>query len=994
MESKSTPSTKPATKKTCAIKRCRIYRWLRLKLFACLQKLSACLQKLWQSRPHPLTFIQRQWHTISLVILYIFFRPTFETHIAPLFSQFDPSFISTCFWYGIIIVGIVYTIILIRRKYVLSEKVLLWALVILLGWWYYRFKGIPNYEVTKIPAEWTPQYISNIDLLYIDLLLVIGGCIIVVQVFSWARPLGSYLYRPWKRKQANRDAGIEGYIVDYPITAEDEDRLGRSKKAFDLAKKIFHTDTSKAAFTLGLTAPWGAGKTSFMLAMQQYLRDNHCSEIILIEFNPWMYRKAPNLTQIFFEELSRALAPYSSALASGFMQYVDYILSKENNTWIQLGARLLPQGFKAKSTSEQYEFLNKEIGKLGKKIIIFIDDVDRLDSEELTELFCLVRNISPFRNMSYILAYDKKYVTTQLKNKFDKDTDRYMEKILQEEYPLAKITPKQLEDALMALLEKHSQGYPHLKEDIQKSGIQIEQHLPTLRAIKRIYNVLLSTPQDLRERIAHFDWFVIELIRIQYPLLFDFLKTKYTQAFLVWGDRRVVMKLEGEERNALLSEDTIEGEVVDFTQYLHKNKEELGIENPNHILELMKKIWGKDRSNVIPQINDWECIGRYFYRTMREGEFDIAQLHQYLSLPFTDGQQHPMKKIIPYVDGIHKSSYWKRFCSIIHEIDLKQEQTVNMLYLYFYILSLEKVQPLFSPECDKWITSLREQEGEREREILENIFAYPDIWKGVLLYISSILNRAEEVRIPFSSDELEVIKEKLFLEYMQDDTSIDPIDCYRLWFKCQTYLRIEPDGNHSWQIDPVTSSPKMNTRMREIIEKNIVQLIPYFVQKSLINPPVERMYRLLLPYPIWTLAREEETNEIKYFPKFISELDASSSKWDESSSNTIKEFQEFLDKWLGYIDILEIYLTSTRDNALYSNLTQMDQYYITELRKQPESLQLLENNPKKFFQLLRRRSTEYELGFIHFDFKSITPQDIQQVSLAEASPRESTSIEL
>lgn len=987
MESKSTPSTKPATKKTCAIKRCRIYRWLRLKL-------SACLQKLWQSRPHPLTFIQRQWHTISLVILYIFFRPTFETHIAPLFSQFDPSFISTCFWYGIIIVGIVYTIILIRRKYVLSEKVLLWALVILLGWWYYRFKGIPNYEVTKIPAEWTPQYISNIDLLYIDLLLVIGGCIIVVQVFSWARPLGSYLYRPWKRKQANRDAGIEGYIVDYPITAEDEDRLGRSKKAFDLAKKIFHTDTSKAAFTLGLTAPWGAGKTSFMLAMQQYLRDNHCSEIILIEFNPWMYRKAPNLTQIFFEELSRALAPYSSALASGFMQYVDYILSKENNTWIQLGARLLPQGFKAKSTSEQYEFLNKEIGKLGKKIIIFIDDVDRLDSEELTELFCLVRNISPFRNMSYILAYDKKYVTTQLKNKFDKDTDRYMEKILQEEYPLAKITPKQLEDALMALLEKHSQGYPHLKEDIQKSGIQIEQHLPTLRAIKRIYNVLLSTPQDLRERIAHFDWFVIELIRIQYPLLFDFLKTKYTQAFLVWGDRRVVMKLEGEERNALLSEDTIEGEVVDFTQYLHKNKEELGIENPNHILELMKKIWGKDRSNVIPQINDWECIGRYFYRTMREGEFDIAQLHQYLSLPFTDGQQHPMKKIIPYVDGIHKSSYWKRFCSIIHEIDLKQEQTVNMLYLYFYILSLEKVQPLFSPECDKWITSLREQEGEREREILENIFAYPDIWKGVLLYISSILNRAEEVRIPFSSDELEVIKEKLFLEYMQDDTSIDPIDCYRLWFKCQTYLRIEPDGNHSWQIDPVTSSPKMNTRMREIIEKNIVQLIPYFVQKSLINPPVERMYRLLLPYPIWTLAREEETNEIKYFPKFISELDASSSKWDESSSNTIKEFQEFLDKWLGYIDILEIYLTSTRDNALYSNLTQMDQYYITELRKQPESLQLLENNPKKFFQLLRRRSTEYELGFIHFDFKSITPQDIQQVSLAEASPRESTSIEL
>lgn len=181
----------------------------------------------------------------------------------------------------------------------------------------------------------------------------------------------------------------------------------------------------------------------------------------------------------------------------------------------------------------------------------------------------------------------------------------------------------------------------------------------------------------------------------------------------------------------------------------------------------------------------------------------------------------------------------------------------------------------------------------------------------------------------------------------------------------------------------------MNTRMREIIEKNIVQLIPYFVQEPLIKAPLGRQYRLLLPYPIWTLMQEEETNEIKCFQKFIRELDASSSKWDVSSSNTIKEFQEFLDKWLGYIDRLEIYLTSTKGNARYSDLTQMDQYYITELRKQPEYLQSLVNNPPKFFQLLRYRSTKCELGFIRFTFKSITPQDIMTDNLEE-----SPSIEL
>lgn len=958
MESKSTPSTKPATEKT----------------------------SVWRHLTNATTYIQRQWYTLALVTLYIFFRPTIESKLGALFLDFNKNEDAFYCCIALGIIAVIYAILLGAKGYVLNNRIWLYFFAVLVGWYHYRFLPIENYQIAEIPIEKS--------IYYIDFLLVICFCILIV---SGLRCLRKYLNKCrhkclsllCKSEQATPSPSIEGYIVDHPITAEDEDLLGRSEKAFDLAKKIFHTDTSKAAFTLGLTAPWGAGKTSFMLAMQKHLRENYRKTIILIEFNPWMYRKAPNLTQIFFEELSRALAPYSSALASGFMQYVDYILSKENNTWIQLGARLLPQGFKAKSTSEQYEFLNKEIGKLGKKIIIFIDDVDRLDSEELTELFCLVRNISSFPNMSYILAYDKEYVATQLQKKFDAHTYRYMEKIVQAEYPLAKITPEQLEVALIAVLEKLSQGYPHLKEDIQKSGIQLEQHLPTLRTIKHIYNVLLSTPQHLRERVAHFDWFVIELIRIQYPLLFDFLKTKYTQVFLVWGDRRVVMKLEGEERNALLSEDTIEGEVVDFTQYLHKNKEELGIENPNHILELMKKIWGKDRSNVIPQVNDWECIGRYFYRTMREGEFDIALLHQHLSLPFTDGEQHPMKKIIPYVDGIHKSSYWKRFCSIIHEIDLKQEQTVNMLYLYFYILSLEKVQPHFSPECDKWINSLREQDGEREKEILENLFSYPDIRKGVLLYISSILNSEEVVSIPFSSDELEEIKEKLFLEYTQDDTSIDPIDCYRLWHICQTLHSVKFGSTTGRQIAPNKSSRRMNKRMREIIVTDIEQLIPYFIQAPVSEVTAGNkgnMYRLLLPYPIWTLNPEEVTEETTYLPKFISGLDA--------SSPIIKEFQEFSEKWFRHIQGLENYLMNPGDQASNNDLSQMDRYWIEAmLQKDPLYFQHLKNNPQEFFQIIRFRAV-YELGFIHFEFKNITPQDIYKVSLAEASPRESTSIEL
>ncbi len=347
MVSKSTPSTKPATKKTSAIKRLHIYyRWLRLNL----------------SKRNVFAYPHRQWRLLSLTSLYIFFRPAFEDKLSILLVDFKPDTWSFAIWCGFILVAIVYTCILAHRRYIISEGRLSWTVVILAVWVYYRF--IDTHYIA------TPTPISGVC--YVDLLPILGSCVVLVAGWShWNRT---------KHKQEGVHNSRLGYEVECPCTFKDNDLLGRRKEARDLAEKIFQTDTSNAAFTLGLTAPWGAGKTSFMLTMKDYLEKRHSDETILLDFNPWMYRKAPNLTQIFFEELSRALAPYSSALASGFMQYVDYILSKENNTWIQLGARLLPQGFKAKSTSEQYEFLKKEIGKLGKKIIIFIDDVDRLDS--------------------------------------------------------------------------------------------------------------------------------------------------------------------------------------------------------------------------------------------------------------------------------------------------------------------------------------------------------------------------------------------------------------------------------------------------------------------------------------------------------------------------------------------------------------------------------------------------------------------------------------
>ena len=811
-------------------------------------------------------YTQRQWRPLVIVVLYIFFRPTFEDRVASLLESFDPSLGSFIVWLLLLVVALVYTYVLIRRRYVLSEGLRAWTVAVLGGWAYYRFVGATHYVATPIlQIPWA---------YYIDLFLVLCSCIALIAGCSyWMR-----------RKSRTKEAGDASarYHVELPCTSEDEDLLGRREEAEALAEKIFQTDTSRGAFTLGLTAPWGAGKTSFMLVMKEYLEKQHDEKTIVIEFNPWMYRKAPNLTQVFFDELSRTLALYNSDLASAFIRYVRSILAQESSAWLQLAARLLPQESNEKNITEQYKSLSQEICRLGRKIFIFIDDVDRLEREELVELFALVRNSSSFPYMSYILAYDKEYVASQLKGCFDQHTHRYMEKILQEEYALAQITPEQLEQALKMELE--SIGYGELWMTLRDSRIQISHHLPTIRAVKRICNTLSSRRKVLEGNVVIFDWFILELIRTHYPILFDFLRENYTLLFEAQGARRFFNTIRDKEDKDALSDwlwldHPIIGKSIDLGKYILENKERLQVKRVAFVADLIEQLWGKSRRVQPLQANHGDYIGRYFYGTLRENEINEVEFCAHITLPF--------EEIIPYLRTKAVCQFTDLVRKVRREPIENQEQARKYLQVLFYLLS--DLDRIFERDeiTDKVDVFSKYLIGDDLKSELKEIFEHPDTRVGVIRYLSTVTREEDSLRIPFTQDELELIKEKLFLDYVEESNPIDPIKTYRLWKFCQTNIIIDLQGRRILGESPQVGHPQMDKVMRQIIEGNIESLIPYMVGQSAYN---SEKYSLLCPYPIWSLDEEEKHPAIGYFPDFIRGLDG-------DASPIIKEFKEFAQKW-------------------------------------------------------------------------------------------------
>ncbi|WP_455250674.1 KAP family P-loop NTPase fold protein [Porphyromonas sp.] len=606
---------------------------------------------------------------IVLWIFFIFLHKPIEEFavkllVAPVLAHFDTGTLSSLLGIGLALILLLRFIQLGWRHYIVGGKVVLSASLILAVYLYYRF-GRPDFEFYGLFGQTWP--IAFADLIPL-------ACFLTILLKAWT-------YCTKRRAAGERQAAesVEGFLTDHPLTEEEEALSGWTSQAQTLTQKLLATDTTRAAFSLGIVASWGEGKSSFMGIMQRYLRRVH-REVIIMRFNPWLYDKEAPLTKVFFEELRRTLAPYSSKLSRSIDSYAELLLAVDNG-WLKLVHQPLRQP--QRSTAKQFDQLSRNIQELGRKVVIFIDDVDRLTREELMELFNLVRNSSNLPCLYFVLAYDKSYVLKTLQSDGE-HMSRYPEKILQEEYPLPKLTPDKMWTVLERCLnetqfgkeneDKTQGGKDNQTEDkenkvstllreLKKEGVNLPYHLTTIRMVKRIVNAFNSR-YDLLHKVgvAPFDLFIFELIYYVYPKVYDLLLEMHKKAIASLdaspkegrtystyrlcpiffshtngkGMQYISLHSEGEASSDLYDEASWNTyPVVDALKKLDFGlkdgyKEDIVVGN---IVELLELLWGKKRKPALGQINHETYWRRYFYRGLQVGELSQEEFASFLTNP-------------------------------------------------------------------------------------------------------------------------------------------------------------------------------------------------------------------------------------------------------------------------------------------------------------------------------------------------------------------------
>lgn len=467
--------------------------------------------------------------------------------VMPYFTNMSYTSIVNLFFYSFTLFLILIFLNRIIRNYrVSSFKVIVFSIISIV-YFYYR-----NYV-----HVWDFHQLKTLGVYYLDIILLHSSALILLRLRNCI-PLSSDSTSP----------NATPFILDCPLAKGDIDALNRTEYATEVAGRLNATISEKS-ITIGVHGEWGLGKSSFFRLIKNELEkdDNN----IIIDFNPWRGYKGNALSIDFFASLSQSVGKYNDLLKVDLKRYGDTLLNVENSilkSTIHI-ARDLAQ---ISSIEVQYGEINKALKKLNKKWYFFIDDLDRLSSDEIIELIKLIRNTADFYNLRFILAYDKNYLASALKKLNPYSYQTYLEKIILFEYPLLPIDSEKIDQEMLGMLTAYckKEALPEIEKVTTHSrygrNAQTGTYLLNLRDVKRFANAFIPSYNRDHKEVDIVDYVNFELLRIKYPAIVYQLYFNKNKFLMVSGGLlQLITIAESDKKNPTYS---IESFIKDNLEYL------------------------------------------------------------------------------------------------------------------------------------------------------------------------------------------------------------------------------------------------------------------------------------------------------------------------------------------------------------------------------------------------------------------------------------------
>ena len=291
-------------------------------------------------------------------------------------------------------------------------------------------------------------------------------------------------------------------------------------------------------FTIAIEGEWGSGKTSVLNMVAETLEDSW-ADIAVLRFNPWLFSNADELVARFFHELSAQLGLSGSEklkdVAKALAKLGQFLapLSPVPGTTLFANeiAKQADHVGEPPSLHDMRDRLSKALESSDSRVVVFVDDIDRLEPRETREVMRLVRLTSELPNVVFLLAFDRRHVAESLGTNETNEIEgqQYLDKIVQVSHDLPAVREAILPGMFLPWLNEMIQGRDLIQLDSNVwSRVFYEIIKPLLHDLRDVKRYLYSLPVTLDmigDEVAPADLLGLEAIRVLRPSMFDELRS-------------------------------------------------------------------------------------------------------------------------------------------------------------------------------------------------------------------------------------------------------------------------------------------------------------------------------------------------------------------------------------------------------------------------------------------------------------------------------------
>lgn len=339
-----------------------------------------------------------------------------------------------------------------------------------------------------------------------------------------------FVVREYYRVKKGRvsDQGVpHSSFLDDAALYDGADLLQYGPLAEDFANKIYD-NKSPNSMIWGVEGPWGIGKSSFLNLCEESLRKNHPGEVTVVRFNALKYSNQYRDISIPLSDALRETVYKTLKCPELDILLVQYQRMIKGISFNVLGISMnfTPS---LRNESKVFTYISEILRNSNKKFIFAIDDLDRLNGEEVYSLLYSIKEIFDIPFINYVLCYDLDNLSKKMGT--DKTAQKNVEFL--EKFVQTKISLFTRKDVILRVLDED------IKVLMKDTDLDVEANK---KALKGVRNILTSDDAaeyipffgDLRKVKRYVNTLTaLDIQRVDFPD-FDFEERQLTELILLY----------------------------------------------------------------------------------------------------------------------------------------------------------------------------------------------------------------------------------------------------------------------------------------------------------------------------------------------------------------------------------------------------------------------------------------------------------------------------